>query len=81
MQKNLLRNRLCRHNASMDRIDRKILAVLQDDARASLRATGGTKAYRGRIATQKERGLYTHIGDFSDFQARIGRNSSFTVEE
>ena len=44
-------------------------------------ATGGTKAYRGRIATQKERGLYTHIGDFSDFQARIGRNSSFTVEE
>lgn len=51
------------------------------DALTSLRATGGTKAYRGRIATQKERGLYTHIGDFSDFQARIEKNSSFTVEE
>ncbi|WP_352402725.1 hypothetical protein [Pyramidobacter sp.] len=44
-------------------------------------AGGGTQAYRDRIATQKERGLYTHIGNFSDFQARIEKNSSFTVEE
>ena len=51
------------------------------DVLESLRRTGGTKEYRDRIATQKERGIYSHISDFSDFQAKIENTNSFKVDE
>ena len=51
------------------------------DVLESLRRTGGTKEYRDHIATQKERGIYSHISDFSDFQAKIENNNSFKVDE
>ncbi|MBQ9422618.1 MAG: hypothetical protein IJU32_03475, partial [Pyramidobacter sp.] len=51
------------------------------DVLESLRRTGGTKEYRDRIATQKERGIYSHISDFSDFQAKIENKNSFKVDE
>ena len=51
------------------------------DVLQSLRETGGTKAYRDSIATQKQRGEYTHIGEWSDFQAKIEKKGSFKVDE
>jgi len=51
------------------------------DVLESLRRTGGTREYRDRIATQKERGEYSHIADFSEFQAKIEKNSTFKVDE
>ena len=51
------------------------------DVLQSLRETGGTKAYRDSIATQKQRGEYTHIGEWSDFQAKIEKKDAFKVDE
>ena len=51
------------------------------DVLESLYETGGTKAYRDRIATQKQRGEYTHIAEWSDFQAKIEKKNSFKVDE
>lgn len=51
------------------------------DVLESLHATGGTKAYRANICSQKERGLYSHIQDFSAFQAEVEGGKTVTVEE
>ena len=51
------------------------------DVLESLYRTGGTKEYRARIASQKERGIYSHISEFSDFQAKIEKKHSFKVDE
>lgn len=51
------------------------------DVLESLYETGGTKAYRDRIATQKQRGEYTHIAEWSDFQSKIEKKNSFKVDE
>lgn len=50
------------------------------DVLKALRETGSTKSVRNMLSTQKERGEYSHIGEFSRFQAQI-EGSAFSVDE
>jgi len=51
------------------------------DVLENLQATGCTKGHRGRICTQKERAVYSHLPEYSKFLSDIAGNGLVKVVE
>ena len=50
------------------------------DVLSELKTSGSTRGYRNRICTQKERAVYSHVGEFTQFQNEVDHSSAVTVE-